>query len=359
MNLTDLLASKKIVVLLGAGGVGKTTTSIATALLAAQNGRRVALLSIDPAKRLAAALGIPLGNQLRRIEFPPELGVKGTVDAAMLDQKAVFDGMVRRYSPSDDVYNRILAHPVYRAASTNLSGPLEYMALAKLQELAEDHRYDIVVLDTPPDSHALDFLERPNVLAGFMENRVMSWMIKPFLFTGKLGLGKLLNAGEKLMGGVAKVTGVSALRTFGEFLVLMQEVIEGFHASGEKIVGLLRLPSTSFFLVTVPTPAATRSARNIAKALAALRYRSDALIINRCLPEDVVKALEPTDVPALVALERRRQGEKRMMSGLQDDLTKDMLRPALYKLDDQERDLNDLAALLALAGALGRSGYSS
>lgn len=357
------VATKRTIVMLGAGGVGKTTTAIVMALLAARHGRRVALLSIDPAKRLAAALGIPLGNQLRRIEIPAAFGVKGSVDAAMLDQKAVFDGMVRRHAPSDAVAERILVHPVYRAASTNLSGPLEYMALAKLQELAEDHRYDLVVLDTPPDTHALDFLARPNVLGGFMDNKVMTWLIKPFLLAGKLGLGKLLNTGERLMGGIAKVTGVKALHAFAEFLVLMQEVIEGFHRSGEKIIELLHRPTTGFMLVTVPTRAASRSARNILDQLGAMKYACDLMLFNRCVPEAVrrslpddgaLRALPPEAQKAYAALSRKIMGEQETMTSLMSDLARstERMAPATVTLDDQDQDLGSLAALLSLAEQL-------
>lgn len=350
----EWMKEKRIAVMLGAGGVGKTTTSIALALAAATAGRRVALLSIDPAKRLASALGIPLGNQLRRIEVP---GISGAVDAAMLDQKAVFDSMVRRHAPSDVIAEKILAHPVYRAASTNLSGPLEYMALAKLQELAEDHRYDLIVLDTPPDTHALDFLARPNVLAGFMENKVMSWLIRPFLMASRFGLGRLLSAGEKLMGGIAKVTGVTALHSFAEFLVLMQEVIEGFNQTGEKILALLKRPDTGFMLVTAPTRAAARSAANIAAELHGMSYRCDLLLFNRTVPDRIVqdlacRASHGAADPALAALSARVAGEQVVIRDLQRQLDAAGRAPTAMTLADQEQDLGSLPALLVLAAAL-------
>lgn len=353
------LGPTKVVVMLGAGGVGKTTSAILVAMLGAMAGRKVALLSIDPARRLAAALGLPLGNQLKRITLPEGFGAKGTIDGAMLDQKAVFDAMVRRYAPSDVVAEKILAHQVYRAISANLSGPLEYMALAKLHELSEDHRYDLIVLDTPPDTHALDFLARPNVLAGFMENRVMSWLIKPFLLAGKLGLGKLFSAGEKLMGGVAKVTGVSALHSFGEFLVLMQEVIEGFHSSGEKIVQLLGRKDTAFVLVTVPTAAAARSAIHLTKQLNEMNYEAAAVIFNRCLPTAVSKDLAAAPAAADTLLGRRFTGERRVLLGLDEALTKaQRKRPRRYLLTDQDHDLGTAEALMALSSQLESGAFA-
>jgi anion-transporting ArsA/GET3 family ATPase len=360
LKLTEIIFQKKIIILLGAGGVGKTTTAIAVALAAAKAGRKVALLSIDPAKRLAAALGIPLGHELKRLWIPSEFAVSGFIDAAMLDQKAVFDGMVFKHAPSPAVAQKILAQPLYHAASTNLSGPLEYMALARLQDLATNPDYDLVVLDTPPDSHALDFLARPNVLAGFMENHVMTWLVKPFVLAGRLGLGKLFSVGERLMGGVAKVTGVAALKTFGDFLILMQEVIGGFHKAGQATVALLKRVDTGFFLVTIPAKAAARSAINIETQLRALDYKLDALLFNRCMPLDVAKSCEELltrdDVdPRILVLGRKLQSEKSVVEELSRHfslITGEHEAPLLLKIPDQKQEISDLPRLLVMAKAL-------
>ncbi|MCX6107034.1 MAG: AAA family ATPase [Proteobacteria bacterium] len=355
-----LIKNTRILVLLGAGGVGKTTTSIVTALMGANQGRRVALLSIDPAKRLAAALGIPLSNQLQPIAIPESMHISGSIDAAMLDQKAVFDAMVRRHAPSMSTAESILAHPVYQAASTNLAGPLEYMALAKLQELAEDPRYDLVVLDTPPDTQALDFLARPNVLAGFMENKVMTWLIRPFLLAGRFGLTKLFSLSEKLMGGIAKVTGVNALQSFGEFLLLMQEVISGFHSSGEHIVKLLHSPDTSFLLVTAPTEAATRSATGILTELKNIGYSLNAILFNKCLPSAVrTNALASDDQnmaidPAIAMLKRRAEGEERVTAKLLQACSSSGLNPLILQLADEDQPIGSLTAMWHLAERLGQ-----
>lgn len=348
MSLAERLRSKRVVILLGAGGVGKTTSSVALALQGALQGRRVALLSIDPAKRLAAALGIELSGDLRRIDLAAHgVNASGSLDAAMLDQKAVFDAMVRRHAPNPQIATKILQHPVYLAASTKLIGPLEYMALAKLQDLADDPQYDLIVLDTPPDTHALDFLARPNVLGGFFENKVMQWLIKPFLVAGKFGLGKVFSAGEKLMGGVGKVMGVTALHTFADFLVLIQEVLEGFNASGEKIVRLLKKSETAFVLVTVPNRTAARSARNIAVQLRELGYGLETLVLNRCVPSAVAATLSSVELsPAGAALSRRLVAQK----GVEAELVRDVKAPAVVRIDEFDGDLGDLSELVRLAG---------
>jgi hypothetical protein len=187
----------------------------------------------------------------------------------------------------------------------------------------------------------------------------MSWLVKPFLIAGRFGLGRVLNVGERLMGGVAKVTGVAALKTFGEFLVLIQEVIEGFHKSGERIVELLHKPSTGFLLVTVPTGAATRSAGHIADELARLGYHCDALVFNRCLPRAVAAALDAasSDDAALAVLRRRLDGERGVIKALRARISARHGRqggePDVHFVADHEKDLNDLVAILALARELG------
>lgn len=294
MNLDHLrneLSRKKVIVVMGPGGVGKTTASISLAVLGASMGLKVGLLSIDPAKRLAAALGMKLGNELSEISLGADIPLKGTIHGAMLDQKAVFDEMVRKHAPGEETVDKILAHPFYQSASTKLAGPLEYMALAKLQSMYESNNFDIIILDTPPDTQALDFLRRPNILAGFMENKVMTWLVKPFYLANKLGGKKIFSVGEKLMGGIAKVTGVKALSSMAEFLVLIQDVIKGFHESGEKIVKILSDKDTAFFLIGIPSRSAARSLKNLIKEIDMLGYPVDMILLNRCVPKHILQPI--------------------------------------------------------------------
>lgn len=349
-----MVLSQRVIVMIGSGGVGKTTSAIAVATLAAKHGKKVALLSIDPAKRLAAALGIPLGHELAQVQFPTAAGIKGSVHAAMLDQKAVFDSMVRKHAPSPHIADRILRDPLYVAASTNLSGPLEYMALARLQELADNPLWDLVVLDTPPDSHALDFLARPNILSGFLENKVIGKLLKPVVMAGKFGFGGIAAISERMLGGVTSLTGFSALRKFGEFVLLMQEVIEGFHASGERVLEILRRPSSSFVIVTVPTKAATRSAQNLGGELATLGYALDGVVFNRCLPDAVLSALQGNDSAAYAVLQTRRAGEMRSIKQLSEDLSANPRNSALWnvRVDELDGDLLSAMGIIRFANEL-------
>jgi len=353
--IDDFLQDRKVIVLLGSGGVGKTTSSIALAMRAAVQGKRVGLLSIDPAKRLANALGIELGNELREVKFAEGSDgskIKGSLKAAMLDQQSVFDSMVKKHAPSKKISEKILNHPVYIAASTNLAGPLEYMALAKLRDLAVDPQFDLVVLDTPPDTHALDFLSKPNILAGFFENKVMTWMLKPFSLANKLGLGKLMNAGEKMMGSIAKVAGVSALRSLADFLVLTQEVIEGFNSAGEEIVGILKDDKTSFILVTVPTAPALRSSKNLQLLLSKMNYSCDAVIFNRCQfggSENLTDIPDDKDV-AMEIFRKRILNESIIIKKLKETLVENKQNPPLIiTVEEQVDSINTSESLLRFA----------
>lgn len=281
-EIESILQKSRVIVTVGSGGVGKTTSSIAMALIGARIGKRVGLLSIDPAKRLADALGIKLGSELRRVELKAD--IKGSLDAAMLDQKAVFDEMVTRFAPSATVAGKIFQNSIYKEVSTNLGGPLEYMALAKLESMIRSGSYDLIIVDTPPDSHALDFLARPNILAGFIESGVMSWMIKPFHIAQKFGAGVIFKAGGKIMSGISSITGMKMLKLLAEFLVLMEEVIIGFNRVGREVSNTLKADTTGFVLVTAPYNNAVRSATHLLQELKTNNYPLLALIMNRNLP---------------------------------------------------------------------------
>ncbi len=288
-EIETIIKKSRLIVTVGSGGVGKTTSSIAIALIAARLGKKVGLLSIDPAKRLADALGIKLGSELRRVELKAD--ITGSLEAAMLDQRAVFDEMVRRFAPNANVAEKIFKNSIYKEVASNLGGPLEYMALAKLETMLRTGGYDLIVIDTPPDSHALDFLARPNILAGFVETGVMSWMIKPFHLAQKLGAGAIFKAGGKIMGGISSITGMKMLKLLAEFLVLMEDVIIGFNRVGRDVAKALKAESTGFVLVSAPYNNAVRSATHLLRELKANNYPLLALIMNRNLPFDLQQSI--------------------------------------------------------------------
>ena len=283
------IEQRKIIIFLGSGGVGKTSCSLGFAVKLAREGKTVGLLSIDPARRLAAALGVNLGSELQNVEFGLKNPLKGKLMACMLDQKAVFDKMVEQHAPDEITAKNILKNRLYIAASEKLAGVGEYMALAKLQEMIDMKFFDLIILDTPPETHALDFLQRPNILSGFMERKIINWLVKPFHMTGRFGIERIFSVGEHLMGGLSKITGFQTLYAISEFILLMQQVIEGFHSSGEKIKKTLAKSDSGFVLVSVCQNASLRSGRYLSRQLVSLGYSLDGVFFNRSLPNAVEK----------------------------------------------------------------------
>jgi anion-transporting ArsA/GET3 family ATPase len=281
-TLGTRLSGKRVLVCVGAGGVGKTTTSAALALGLAQRGQKVAVVTIDPARRLASALGLAeLPSEPQRIE--PELfaaqglPVEGELWALMLDAKRTFDDLIERLAPDDRAREEILANSVYRELSTAVSGSHELSAIAKLYELHEEHDFDVIVLDTPPSRNALDFLDAPNRLLGFLEGRALQ------VFLGPSGLtARMFGRGTALMFAIfARVTGVDMLGELSGFFRSLSGVLEGFGERTRNVSALLRAPYTTFLIVTSPEAEPAREATFLLERLAATGMPVGELIVNR------------------------------------------------------------------------------
>lgn len=354
--LSRIVADHRIILILGSGGVGKTTSAVTLAVLGALSGKKVGLLSIDPARRLADAMGIKLGYGLEKVAFSAEAGVTGELWATMLDQKEVFDEMVRRFAPSEKIGKMILENSIYKAASSKLGGPLEYMAIARLEEMASDPSYDLIVLDTPPDTHALDFLVRPNILSGFTENKVMSWLVKPLVLANKLGRGPLLGVSEKIVSGLSKVTGLAMLRKLAEFLILIEDIIQGFQYSGERVAKLLHDPTTAFVLVTAPTGASVRSTVYMAQRLMKEGFKTRQFIVNRCTPASLRQAFAAHPETALDGwqdgLEMMRATlalETDLLARLASEVKASGMQLAAVRIPEQTELVHSTEAILELA----------
>jgi anion-transporting ArsA/GET3 family ATPase len=280
--LSARLSDKRVLVCVGAGGVGKTTTSAALALGLARRGQKVAVVTIDPARRLASALGLTeLPSEPRRIE--PELfaeqgiTIEGELWAMMLDAKRTFDELIARLAPDEHAREEILANPVYRELSTAVAGSHELSAIAKLYELHEEHDFDVIVLDTPPSRNALDFLDAPSRLLGFLEGRALQ------VFLGPGGLtARLFGRGTALVFAIfARITGVDMLGELSHFFRSLSGVIDGFGERTRDVAALLRAPHTSFLIVTSPEVEPAREATFLADRLAAAGMPLGELIVNR------------------------------------------------------------------------------
>jgi anion-transporting ArsA/GET3 family ATPase len=273
------LRGKRVLVCVGAGGVGKTTTSAALALGLAMRGRKVAVVTIDPAKRLAAALGLrELSGEPRRVDpADAEVEIEGELWAMMLDAKRTFDEIIARLAPDESAREEILANPVYRELSSAVAGSHELSAVAKLYELYEEHDFDVIVLDTPPSRNALDFLNAPNRLLGFLDGRALQVFLAPGGLTARL-----FGRGTALMFAIfARVTGVDMLADLSRFFRSLGGVIDGFAERTRAVSTLLRSPQAAFLIVTSPEAEPAREAGYLAERLDAAGMPRAELIVNR------------------------------------------------------------------------------
>ncbi len=264
-SLRPLLAERRIVICVGSGGVGKTTTSATLALLGALSGRRVLALTIDPARRLADTLGLQaLGHDIQRVpdEKLAEVAARrgenfvpgaGQLYAMMLDQKRAFDEVVKRYAKDPTLHQRILNNGIYRQISASLAGSHEYAAMSKLYDLALDSSWDLIVLDTPPTENALDFLDAPERLSEAVDSPALQWFIKPYLQqAGSWGLRLFGVGGAFVLRGLARFVGSQFLQQMAEFFVEFAEVTAGFRERAQSVQALLRRADSSFVLVCSP-----------------------------------------------------------------------------------------------------------
>jgi anion-transporting ArsA/GET3 family ATPase len=310
-GLVERLSDAKVVVCAGPGGVGKTTTSAALGVALARTGRRVCVVTIDPARRLAEALGIgALTNDPTPVDGP-SLGLPpgGALWAMMLDPQRTFDGLVNELSPDAETRDRLLANPLYRHVSSAAGGGHEFTAVARLHDLAADPRFDVVVLDTPPSRNALDFLDAPDRISAVLEGRA----IRALLGAGKTGFAARL--AQKAVGvGMAalqRLTGIDVLRDMQAFFDAIGPLGDGFVARASAVRDLLRDADTHFVVISSPEPVPAGEALALRRHLQQVGMPFRALIVNRVTPAalapegphggEVVVALRSALDPALAA----------------------------------------------------------
>ena len=268
------------VVCCGSGGVGKTTTSAALALRAAERGRKVVVLTIDPARRLAQAMGIETLDNTPRPVPGVDPDARGSLDAMMLDMKRTFDEVVESQA-SPEKAAQILANPFYVALSSSFAGTQEYMAMEKLGQLHKDAlasgRWDLIVVDTPPSRSALDFLDAPERLSSFLDGRFIRLLLAPAKGPARLmtaGLGVVTNA-------LTKVLGAQVLRDMQTFVAAFDTLFGGFRQRAQKTFELLQAEETAFLVVAAPEPDALREAAFFVERLGAEQMPLAGLVVNR------------------------------------------------------------------------------
>jgi anion-transporting ArsA/GET3 family ATPase len=285
-NPVAIARDRRILVCVGTGGVGKTTLSAAFALQGARLGRRVAVLTIDPARRLADALGVDaLGNE--PIDLPRDrldaLGVppNGRLAASMLDMKRTFDSLVTRFAESDEVRRRILDNRIYQHVSDALAGSAEYSAMEKVFELSERDDFDLIVVDTPPSQHALDFLEAPRRLVEFLDSRLVQMLLHPAFAAGRLGFRIFQRGTERVLRVIERVSGFAFLEDISEFLLAFEGMSEGFRERARLVQARLVGPDCAFVLAASPAPLSTQHALGMLERLADARVPLAGVVVNR------------------------------------------------------------------------------
>jgi anion-transporting ArsA/GET3 family ATPase len=317
-GLADRLADRSVIVTLGAGGVGKTTTSAALALGLAMRGGRIAVVTIDPARRLASALGLEeLSGEPRQIDAEALTAdggqMKGELWAMMLDTKGTFDAVVEQLSPDQAAFDEILANPVYRELSTAVSGSQELSAVAKLYELYEQHDFDVIVLDTPPSRNALDFLDAPGRLLGFLEGRALQVFLSPGGLTARL-----FGRGTALVFSIfARVTGVDMLAELSRFFRSLSGILEGFGERTRAVQKLLRSEQAGYLIVTSPEPEPVSEAHFLADRLRETGIGAPELVVNR-VHFDGLDGNDPEQLADMLAEDLGADLARRVASNLAD-----------------------------------------
>ncbi len=341
-SIANLLASKEMIIVCGSGGVGKTTTAAALAAEAAVHiGGRVLVLTVDPAKRLANALGLQaFGNTETRVplEAFTQAGVKprGELWAAMLDTKAGWDELIRRHAPDAQLRDTVLANPLYQNVTGRFVQSHDYIAMERLHELHASGLYDLVIIDTPPSRNALDILDAPGRMMEFFGSRLLRWLTVPYR-------SRLFTVASKPFYQVAdRVLGSRFLQDIAEFFVLFQTMEKGFVARAREVERLLADPRTSFLVVSTLEAAPAHEAAFLATALADRHLPLGGIVINRAMPE-VLR--QPVVAKAATQLSKQAQSSSLAADiGASIDADPAVVRGILIEIGGRFHDIAMVAA---------------
>jgi anion-transporting ArsA/GET3 family ATPase len=379
VKLPEVLRGRQVICCVGSGGVGKTTTAAALALQAAMDGKRALVLTIDPARRLANSLGLKeLGNEETRIDEAhfAQAGIspRGEMWAMMLDLKHSWDELVMEQARTPEQAQRILANHIYQSLSTAMAGSLEYIAMEKVYEVHASGRFDVVVLDTPPTSNALDFLHAADRILDVLDNNAFKVLLGPMMKAGKFGLRLLAAPSGFVLRTLARFTGAAFLRDVSDFMLAFDGMYDGFKERAGKVRELLKSQKAAFVLVTSPNPLTIQEALFFHRALADDGIRTAAVVVNR-VQRDPRRQGGPDNIPALreaLSLAQIKGSEDladRLCQTLSEQSTlADLDRREIERLHRAlggvplcqvprlRKDVHDLAGLWQIDGFLGNGG---
>lgn len=374
MSIRSVVDDHKVVVCVGSGGVGKTTTAASIAVHGAMNGRRAMVLTIDPARRLAQSLGLealgPGGQEIAAdVIAASGVEVSGSLSAGMLDQKSAWDEFIARHAPSEETRDTILANEFYQHLSQSFAGSAEYMAVEELCRIFESGDYDLIVLDTPPSRHALDFLEAPGRLDAFLDSSVVGWFVKPYASAGWAAWKTASKTARFLFDKLEDATGMQSLRQISEFFVSMEGLFDGINERFRRVRDLLSGTDTAFVLVAGPDEQVLGESESLTDRMRSLGMPLKAVVMNRVHPRtdemrssfgpearealaahaqehgldaDVTEWLESTFERARLVSGAEALRREVFESGLEDDV-------ARVAVAEFERDIHDLAGLAEVA----------
>jgi len=366
MTLRDALAHRSIVVVCGAGGVGKTTTSAAIAMDAARD-RKVIVVTIDPARRLASALGLDgaIGHSESRVPLPS--GYDGSLDAAMLDMKTAWDDLVDRYSPTRAQAERIKTNRIYRGVSEQFIGSQGYMAMERLADLYDKRHYDLIVIDTPPTRSALDFLEAPKRMTDFIGGSLLRWMAKPYAAAGRIGARAFSFTASPFLRIADRVLGSQVLEDMSALVMDFQNMYDGFKERAEQVLALLSSNETGFLVVTTLEGPPLAEAGFFIDRLVDEDLHLAGVVANKVVPLDLATAA--VDVPSNGFSEQARDEALRALRTLSTLAARDTRslgelrkrsKVEIAHVPLMTRDVHDLEGLAELSGyVLGGAGASA
>ena len=346
------VAERPVVVVVGAGGVGKTTVAAALGLLSAGKGHETLVMTFDPSHRLKDTLGV--GEDARDRAVPVEKVRSGKLHASLLDTRRTFDRLVERYAPDDEARGRILSNPFYSRLAGNLAGVLEYMAVERLFEVVEEERYDRIILDTPPTRQALDFLEAPERVVGFLESGALKIALKQwFDEQGRLQVSPRLRFMRKAIEAFFdRLVGLDLLRDMAGFFQAFEPLFEGFRQRALDVQKLLRSRKAVFVLCAGPGEEKIPDAMFFARRLTETGHHLGPIVVNRVHPrlvEDDAKSATGLDAAERALIDWMGERDHRGFEALRS------LLPAgtpLLSLPVLAREPTDLATLEALAAMI-------